>query len=199
MLQDEFLQKMIVSTDLEKIELLKNFNFTVINTQTIENLIYALYNLSKFSNQILFVDLLLQKAENKKKEILEYVICQWNNFESNRKDKFYYLIEKFNVYSLTEILKLNCHSEIKIFLIKKIYSGDLNEAEIIVEYLINEYNLGIVMKVFELLKSKNIEIDSETIKKNVKHEAKKKEITKERRKLFSDFYKSLILVKNNED
>ncbi len=73
-------------------------------TGSIENIFYKIYSTPNFKNQMKLIDTILENKEIHL-DLFKYTISKFDKIESDRKDKFYYLICK--IIELNESITLD--------------------------------------------------------------------------------------------
>jgi hypothetical protein len=116
------------------------------------SIIYCLWKLPKFSVQTQFCKSLLTeilKLDGTKKQkflsiLFLAIIREWKGIESNRKDKFYFLVELLISHVLSQnglryLFELDCQVDLKNFIIKKsldfLSSAEVETLHFIVEFI----------------------------------------------------------------
>ncbi|KAM0677521.1 hypothetical protein BDAP_001847 [Binucleata daphniae] len=194
---NDFIFTLKTTDDKSKIEIIKNIGIYELTDALLEAVLFSLYNLSKFSNQVIFIDNLYNNIIESKnntqnvEKLIKHVIKIWPEIETNRKDKFYYFLEKFcSNLDISQILEMDCHYEIENFLLKRKETLNTKEIDEIVAHILIEKNLGFVAHCLEL-----IVLHKENVSKNatklIKLEAYKKEISDEKRRVFYNIYKKI--------
>ncbi|EJW01982.1 hypothetical protein EDEG_03562 [Edhazardia aedis USNM 41457] len=201
---DIHMQNLITAPDTEKIETLKHVlnspEYKTSDLTFLNLLIESLYNLAKFTNQVNYINILLQKlTQNEQDQIFKIVTEEWwDKIENNRKDKFFYLIEKINKTPLMDLLHSNLNDELKIFFIRKLLDTEIskdttsNYINNILDYFIMCKKVGVCRVIATYLyKYSNKLIEN---KKIIMKEYKKKSISAQKREMF---IKMLISIKEN--
>ncbi|EOB14019.1 hypothetical protein NBO_42g0009 [Nosema bombycis CQ1] len=141
----------------------------MINTQ-LDDLLYDIYILPKWKNQVDFINKIVEDIKDPE-DLLIKIKSKWDSIQSDRKDKFYYLIEKLlnkieiNKENLKRILSYSNESTLSYFwkiIIKKISINNMIDINFLIDYL--AYCPNHLLKNFEEMKFKP-EIIKEILKR----------------------------------
>lgn len=126
-----------------------------------EHILYALYNLPKWNNNVKFIDMLVLKMSDELKDLyLIEVYKMWNSIDVNFKDKFLYLLSKLERRSIVEIVNSNIPLEVKCYFLRN-RNLERNELEDLFEYAF-EGNIAILKTLVTIIKE-SMPFDKQTL------------------------------------
>lgn len=165
---DDTLLSLQTATDQQSISLSKTV--PLINAN-ITPILYCLHNLSKFQNQVLFVDTIYERMSDDlelQSLFLSEIIAVWPTIPYNRKDKYYYFIGK--LYSgRFNVLDFNCDNEIKQYIVRReIGNATLDEKKALIKRIETMKELGLVKCICDGLDNNGLKEEIKKIMTKVK-------------------------------
>lgn len=137
----------------------------------------CLFNLSKYSNQTLFIDNLINRMNHDlHPHFLTEINKMWPSIPYNRKDKFYYFIQKLYTDKL-KVLDTDLNSEIKQFIVKKsLVDASLKEKIELIKRIENMKDAGCVKVICDGLKSDGLREEIKKVMRKIKCDWKRRQL-----------------------